>query len=86
MSLPEAIRKMTSFPAQRMNISDRGLLKEGMWADIVVFDAELVEDKATYLDPKQCPAGIEYVLLNGQVAVRRGEYAGALAGRVLKKA
>jgi N-acyl-D-amino-acid deacylase len=85
LGLEEAIRKMTSFPAQRLNIHDRGLLKEGMWADITVFDAELVEDKATFMEPQQAPAGIEYVVLNGRVAVRRGEYTGVLAGKVLRK-
>ncbi|MDR3590401.1 MAG: D-aminoacylase [Negativicutes bacterium] len=85
LSLEDAVRKMTSFPAQRLNIHDRGLLKEGMWADITVFDAALVEDKATYLEPQQAPAGIEYVLVNGRMAVKRGEYTGVLAGKVLRK-
>lgn len=84
LSLPEAIRKMTSSSAQRLNIPDRGLIKEGMWADIVVFDADTVEDKATFMEPQLAPAGIEYVLVNGKVAVRKGSYTGELAGKVLK--
>ncbi len=84
LSLPEAVRKMTSFPAQRLNLTGRGLIKEGMWADIVVFDADKVEDRATYMEPQLAPAGIEYVLVNGQVAVRKGDYTGVLAGKVLR--
>lgn len=85
LTLPEAIRKMTSFPAQRLNLAGRGLIMEGMWADIVVFDADKVTDRATYLEPQLAPVGIEHVLVNGRVAVRNGGYSGALAGRVLRK-
>ena len=85
LSLPEAVRKMTSMPAQRLGIRDRGLLKEGMWADITIFDPDSVEDKATYMNPQQYAAGIEYVLVNGQIAVEAGKYTGALAGKVLRK-
>jgi N-acyl-D-amino-acid deacylase len=84
LSLEEAVRKMTSFPAQRLNIQDRGLLKAGMWADIVVFDPDKVEDKATFAEPQLAPSGIAYVLVNGQVAVRQGQYTGVLAGKVLR--
>jgi len=85
LSLAEAVRKMTSAPARRLGLKDRGLLLEGMAADIVAFDPATVEDRATYMDPQQPPVGIEYVLVNGQVAVRRGEYTGVLAGKVLRK-
>jgi len=85
LSLPEAVRKMTSMPAQRLGIRDRGLLKEGMWADITIFDPDSVEDKASYMNPQQYAIGIEYVLVNGQVAVEGGKYTGALAGKVLRK-
>jgi N-acyl-D-amino-acid deacylase len=85
LSLPEAVRKMTSMPAQRLGIRDRGLLKEGMWADITIFDPDSVEDKATYMNPQQHAAGIEYVMVNGQIAVEGGKYTGALAGKVLRK-
>jgi N-acyl-D-amino-acid deacylase len=76
---------MTSAPAQRLSIRDRGLIKEGMWADITVFNADTVEDKATYLKPQQAPVGIEYVVVNGQVEVRNGKYTGQRAGMVLRR-
>jgi N-acyl-D-amino-acid deacylase len=85
LRLEEAVRKMTSMPSQRFNILDRGLLRPGMWADVVVFDPETVIDNATYQDPHQYPTGIEYVVVNGDVAVDRGKYTGALAGRTLRK-
>lgn len=85
LSLAEAVRKMTSFPAQRLNINDRGLIKEGMWADITIFDAAIVEDKATFMEPQQAPAGIRHVIVNGKTAVRNGQYNGVLAGKALRK-
>lgn len=85
LRLEEAVRKMTSFPSQRFGILDRGLLMPGIWADIVVFDPEKVIDKATYQSPHQYPDGIEYVVVNGQVAVDQGMYTGVLAGRTLRK-
>lgn len=85
LSLQEAIRKMTSMPAQKLGLRDRGMIREGMWADIVIFDPQTVEDKATFADPRQYPAGIPHVLVNGQVAVRGGKITGALAGKVLRK-
>ena len=84
MSLPEAIRKMTSYPAQRLGISDRGLLVEGAKADIVVFDPETVRAHATLHEPKQLSTGIEYVVVNGQVVIDQGEHTGALPGRALR--
>ena len=84
MSLPYAIRKMTSFPAQRLGIPDRGLLRDGMKADITVFNPNNVKAPATRTDPKQFPIGIEYVIVNGAVVVDRGSHTGALAGRVLR--
>jgi len=83
-SLEEAIRKMTSFPAQRFFLMDRGIIKEGMWADIVIFNLENIKDKATYENPHQYPEGIEYVLINGEIVIERGEYTGAMPGKVLK--
>jgi N-acyl-D-aspartate/D-glutamate deacylase len=85
LGLEEAVRKMTSFPAQRFGLLDRGLLRPGMRADVVVFDPDTVIDRATYQDPHQYPEGIEYVLVNGEVTVDGGEYTGALAGRTLRK-
>lgn len=85
LTLPEAVRKMTSMPAQRLGIRNRGMILEGMWADLVIFDPLTVGDKATYTNPRQYPTGISYVLVNGQVAVREGRWTGALAGQVLRK-
>ena len=83
LTLEDAIRKMTSLPAQRMGIQNRGLLKEGMFADIVVFNPETVIDKATYVEPHQFPDGIEYVMVNGQMVVEKGKHTGVLPGRII---
>jgi N-acyl-D-aspartate/D-glutamate deacylase len=85
LRLAEAIRKMTSFPAQRLGLPDRGLLKDGFKADIVVFNPETVKTHATKEHPKQYPVGIEYVIVNGQVVIDRGENTGVLAGRALRR-
>ncbi len=84
MSLPEAIRKMTSYPAQRLAIPDRGLLREGMKADITVFDAKTIKAHATRQDPKQFSSGIEYVIVNGKIVIDQGKHTGVLAGRALR--
>ena len=83
LSLEEAIRKMTSLPAQVLALKDRGLLKEGYWADVVVLDPDRVSDTATYEDPKQYPKGIDYVLVNGTVVVDNGHHTGARPGKVI---
>ncbi len=85
LRLPEAIRKMTSFPAQRLGLPDRGLLKDGFKADIVLFDPARVKTHATREDPKQYPVGIDYVIVNGQVVIDAGENTGALPGRALRR-
>jgi N-acyl-D-amino-acid deacylase len=85
LRLPEAIRKMTSFPAQRLGLPDRGLLRDGFKADIVVFNPDTVKARATKEDPKQYPVGIEYVIVNGLVVIDRGENTGALPGRALRR-
>ncbi|MEM2875425.1 MAG: amidohydrolase family protein, partial [Candidatus Bathyarchaeia archaeon] len=84
LTLEEAIRKMSSFPAQKIKLKDRGLMKEGMWADIVIFDPAKVKDRATYEDPHKYPEGIEYVLVNGKLVIEGGEHTGALNGKVLR--
>ena len=84
MSLPNAIRKMTSFPAQRLGLQDRGVLRDGMNADITVFDASSVRAPATRTDPKQFPVGIEYVIVNGTVVIDGGSHTGALPGRAIR--
>jgi len=86
VSLPEAIRKMTSLPAQTFSLWNRGVLRPGMAADLVIFDERTVADRATYQQPKRPPTGIEYVLVNGQVVIDRGKHTGARPGRILKGA
>jgi N-acyl-D-amino-acid deacylase len=85
LTLSEAVRKMTSLPAQRLGLVDRGSIRPGAWADIVVFDPDAVRDHATYENPRGNPEGIRLVLVNGQVAVNEGNYTGALNGKVLRK-
>ncbi len=83
LSLEEAVRKMTSFPARRMGLLDRGLVRAGMWADLVVFDPDRVIDRATFDDPHQYPEGIDDVIVNGVAVIRGGEHTGAFPGRPL---
>lgn len=82
-SLQEAVRKMTSLPASRAGLADRGRIAAGMAADVVVFSDAEVADVATFEDPHRYPAGIEYVLVAGEVVIDRGEHTGASPGRVL---
>lgn len=84
MPLEQAIRKMTSFPAQRFGLSDRGILRDGMKADIVVFDPDTVSCASTLANPKQPPLGIEYVFVNGKMVLDRGSHTGALPGEPLR--
>jgi N-acyl-D-amino-acid deacylase len=83
LTLEDAVRKMTSLPAQTLRLKDRGLLKEGYWADVVIFDPAVVSDPATYETPQQYAKGVPYVLVNGAVVIDRGNHTGARAGRVL---
>jgi N-acyl-D-amino-acid deacylase len=83
LRLAEALRKMTSLPASRMRLEDRGILRPGFAADVTVFDADQVGERATYVDPHQYAAGIKAVVVNGRVTVEDGEHTGAGAGRVL---
>jgi len=85
LRLEQAVRKMTSFPAQRFQLRMRGLLAPGYWADIVVFDPVTIVDRATYQNPHQYPEGIRYVLVNGQIVIRGNEDTGALPGRSLSR-
>ena len=85
LSLEEAIYKMTSFPAQTYGLNKRGQIKEGMMADIVIFDANAIEDKATFIDPHQYPVGIDYVLVNGKKAIDQGQFLNKKEGRILRK-
>ena len=85
LSLHEAVRRMTSLPAERMGLDDRGRIAEGLHADVVVFDAATVRDRATFAEPHQYPEGIVWVLVNGVVAVEEGRFGGERAGVVLKR-
>ena len=85
MPLEEAVRKMTSAPAARLGITDRGRLADGLKADLVVFDPATVRATATYDQPRQFPVGIPYVMVNGQVVVDGGVHTGALPGRALRR-
>ena len=85
LSLTDAIRKMTSAPAQRLGLRDRGTLGNGASADIVVFDPATVGSPATIHEPRQFPTGIDYVIVNGRIAVDHGEHSGTLAGRALRR-
>jgi len=84
LTIENAIRKMTSLPAQKLGLRDRGTLREGMWADVVVFDPKRIADVATYENPHRYPEGIEHVLVNGEIVVDGGEHTGALPGKVLR--
>jgi N-acyl-D-aspartate/D-glutamate deacylase len=83
LSLPEAIRKMTSWPATRMRIPDRGAIAVGHWADITIFDLDRIKDVSTYENPVAFPEGIDYVLVNGVVVVDQGRHTGAKPGKVI---
>lgn len=85
LGLPEAIHKITAFPAQILGLRERGLLREGFWADIVLFDPDSAADTATYDEPEQYPHGIPHVFVNGRMAVANGRPTGELVGQVLRK-
>jgi N-acyl-D-amino-acid deacylase len=84
VSLEEAIRKMTSLPASILSLSDRGLLKEGYKADVVIFDPDGIREKGTIENGRQHPEGIDYVIVNGTITAEKGEHLGVLNGRVIK--
>jgi N-acyl-D-amino-acid deacylase len=75
---------MSGFPAERFRIKDRGLLREGYGADVVIFDAATVADRSTWEEPRLEPVGIDWVIVNGQVVAEAGRPTGALPGRVLR--
>lgn len=84
LTLPDAIRKMTAWPAQRLGLADRGILREGMRADIVVFDLDTIKDNATYEAPTTAPDGISEVIINGVIALDKGQPTGSRSGSVLR--
>ena len=84
LRLEDAIRKFTALPAQRMRLADRGVLKAGLWADLVVFDPETIRDLATFENPNQLSQGMDTVLVNGVAVIEGGKMTGALPGKVLR--
>ena len=86
LPLEEAIRKMTSLPAQTLGLADRGMIRQNYWADLVIFDPEKIEDRATFTTPHQYPTGIISVLLNGENIVENGIYLGGMYGKTIRKA
>jgi N-acyl-D-aspartate/D-glutamate deacylase len=84
ITLEDAIRKMTSLTAQRLNIRDRGLLREGYYADIAVFDPERIKDMSTFEKPHQYAVGVQFVLVNGQLVVENGKHTGARPGQIIR--
>lgn len=85
LTLPEAIRKMTTLPAQKLGLWDRSCIRLGAWADLVIFDEDRIIDTATYTDPNRYPLGIHYVIVNGKTVIRKGKHTGQLPGKVLRK-
>ena len=83
LTLPDAIRKMTGWPATRMRLAHRGTIAVGNWADVTIFDYDAIQDRATFEKPMELPVGISYVLVNGIVTIERGKHTGAKAGQVL---
>jgi len=84
LRLEDAIRKFSALPAQRMRLSDRGVLKAGLWADVVVFDPQTITDRATFANPNQLSEGMQYVLVNGVLVIDGGKPTNALPGKVLR--
>src|SRR5579871_2893442 len=84
LKLEDAIRKFTALPAQRMRLGDRGVLKTGMWADVVIFDPQTITDRATFENPNQLSEGMQYVLVNGVPVIDSGKATNALPGKVLR--
>ena len=84
LRLEDAIRKFSALPAQRMRLTDRGALKQGLWADIVVFDQDTIRDVATFENPNQLSQGMQFVLVNGVPVIDGGKMTNALPGKVLR--
>jgi N-acyl-D-amino-acid deacylase len=84
ITLPQAVHKMTALPARRLGLRDRGVIRVGARADLVVFDPKHVIDVATYDDPHRYPVGVEQVIVNGRLVIKDGEHTGSMPGRVLR--
>lgn len=83
LTMEEAIKKMTSMPVKKLGIKDRGVIKPGNWADIVIFNENEIKDTATFFNPHQYPLGIKYVIVNGTLTAKDGKHTGKTAGKVL---
>jgi N-acyl-D-aspartate/D-glutamate deacylase len=81
----EAVRKMSGFPASRLGLQSKGLIRAGMDADLVIFDPQIVRDTADFDHPHRDPVGIDYVFVNGRIVIENGKHTGAAAGKVLRK-
>ncbi len=84
LTIEEAVRKCTGLPAQRVRLMDRGLLRPGMFADVVVFDPETIRDTSTWENPRSYPEGIDKVIVNGSLVIDRNSHTGALKGKALR--
>jgi dihydroorotase/N-acyl-D-amino-acid deacylase len=84
LTLPDAIRKFSALPAARLRLADRGVIKQGMWADVVVFDPETITDEATFEKPNQLSVGMRFVLVNGVPVIEDGKMTNALPGKVVR--
>jgi N-acyl-D-amino-acid deacylase len=85
LTIEEAIRKITSLPASLLRVPDRGLIKEGFWADLVIFDPDTIKSNATYMNPFAFPTGLSHVLVNGELAKDNNKLTGALSGKIIKR-
>jgi N-acyl-D-amino-acid deacylase len=84
LTLPDAIRKFSALPAGRLRLADRGVIKAGMWGDIVIFNPDTIADVATFEKPNQLSEGMQYVLVNGVPVIERGSMTNALPGKVVR--
>jgi N-acyl-D-amino-acid deacylase len=84
-SLEDAVHRMTGFPAQKFQLGDRGVIRSGAFADLVIFDPQMIAETGTYQDPRQYPSGIDYVIVNGNVTAKHGQHTGARGGRMLRQ-
>ncbi len=83
LTLPQAVKKITSMPAAKLGLDDRGIIREGAFADLVIFDADRILDRATYTEPEQYPVGIDYVVVNGRIVIDHDRHTGVLPGKFL---
>jgi len=83
LTLPEAVRKITSQPANKFKLKDRGTIREGYYADITIWDPQTVHDRGTQIEPRRYPDGIDFVMINGSTVVEDEKHTGALPGKIL---